>query len=185
MSWFQTTWYNLNKPCLSHGTTWHNLIPKHQISNFQPPRRCFWPWLLCQSQAQGTQGICGEIQAVGRSLQNRWDQSISKVSLGKMKQKKLPNPMVLLTRHATIDLMDKFLWGTGTKHFPSFRSPVAKHLSQQTSSTTATISPLAIPLSEELGVSSLRHLKKLLRAEGKIQSHQTLEFQCLKIIQYQ
>lgn len=32
MSWFQTTWYNLSKPCLSHGTTWHNLIPKHQIS---------------------------------------------------------------------------------------------------------------------------------------------------------
>ena len=32
MSWFQTTWYNLNKPCLSHGTTWRNLIPKHQIS---------------------------------------------------------------------------------------------------------------------------------------------------------
>lgn len=65
-------------------------------------------------------------------------------------------------------------WGAQVPNTSQVSDPVAKHLSQQTSSTTATISPMAIPLSEELGVSSLRHLKKLLKAKEK--SNPTLNF---------
>ena len=96
MSWFQTTWCNLNKPCLSHGTTWHNLIPKHQISTSNlrgvvSGRGC------CANRKRRARRASAEKSRQLAEASKIVETNQSQKSVWVKWSKKMQNPMVLLT----------------------------------------------------------------------------------------